>query len=113
VHDDLFGDTPGGAQPLAASLRPARLEEVVGQAHLLASGKPLYRCLQGERLHSMILWGPPGVGKTTLAQLLCEASQVRMLKLSAVMDGVKAIREAVAVGQTERAGGSAVRAVCG
>ncbi|EED32920.1 AAA ATPase, central domain protein [gamma proteobacterium NOR5-3] len=79
--------------------------DVVGQTHLLAEGKPLSRCLQGEPLHSMILWGPPGVGKTTLAQLLCDASDSRMLKLSAVMDGVKAIREAVAVGEAERASG--------
>jgi putative ATPase len=105
VNDDLFADAAAATQPLASALRPTRPEEIVGQSHLLAAGKPLSRCLQGERLHSMILWGPPGVGKTTLAQLLCEASQVRMLRLSAVMDGVKAIRDAVAVGQGERAAG--------
>ncbi|WP_439106917.1 replication-associated recombination protein A [Congregibacter sp.] len=104
MTDDLFG-APEAAQPLASALRPSRAEDVVGQTHLLAEGKPLYRCLNGEALHSMILWGPPGVGKTTLAQLLCDASGSRMLKLSAVMDGVKAIREAVAVGEAERAGG--------
>lgn len=105
MANDLFADIPAAAQPLAATLRPSRPGEVVGQSHLLAPGKPLARCLQGEALHSMILWGPPGVGKTTLANLLCEASGVRMLKLSAVMDGVKAIREAVAVGEGERAAG--------
>lgn len=78
---------------------------MVGQRHLLSPGKPLQRCLEGETLHSMILWGPPGVGKTTLARLLCAASETRMLSLSAVMDGVKAIREAVAVGEAERAAG--------
>ncbi|MFK8043221.1 replication-associated recombination protein A [Congregibacter sp.] len=104
MTDDLFG-APATTQPLAAALRPSTAIEVVGQTHLLAKGKPLARCLSGEALHSMILWGPPGVGKTTLAQLLCDASGSRMLKLSAVMDGVKAIREAVAVGEAERAGG--------
>ncbi|WOJ94081.1 replication-associated recombination protein A [Congregibacter variabilis] len=104
MNDDLFA-SPAGAQPLASALRPARASDVIGQTHLLADGKPLSRCLQGEPLHSMILWGPPGVGKTTLAQLLCDASDSRMLKLSAVMDGVKAIREAVAMGEAERASG--------
>ncbi|MDP5072160.1 MAG: replication-associated recombination protein A [Congregibacter sp.] len=92
-------------QPLASALRPSSASGVVGQKHLLSPGKPLARCLEGEALHSMILWGPPGVGKTTLAQLLCDASGSRLLKLSAVMDGVKAIREAVATGEAERAAG--------
>ena len=104
MNNDLFGE-PAAVQPLAAELRPARAEDFVGQTHLLAAGKPLRRCLDGQPLHSMILWGPPGVGKTTLARLLCAAAQIRMLSLSAVMDGVKAIREAVALGQTERAAG--------
>ncbi|MFT4873512.1 replication-associated recombination protein A [Congregibacter sp.] len=104
MNEDLFG-SPAPAQPLASALRPSKAIDVVGQAHLLAKGKPLARCLHGEPLHSMILWGPPGVGKTTLAQLLCDASDSRMLKLSAVMDGVKAIREAVAVGEAERLSG--------
>jgi putative ATPase len=104
VSEDLFGAAPA-LQPLAARLRPATAEQIVGQPQLLESGKPLWRCLRGEPLHSMILWGPPGVGKTTLASLLCEASGTRMLKLSAVMDGVKAIREAVAVGEAERLSG--------
>lgn len=104
MNNELFA-TPAPAQPLAAELRPARAEDFVGQCHLLAPGKPLRRCLDGQPLHSMILWGPPGVGKTTLARLLCAAAQIRMLSLSAVMDGVKAIREAVAAGQAERAAG--------
>jgi putative ATPase len=106
MNEDLF-DSPvaGGQQPLAAALRPAASDELVGQRHLLAEGKPLWRCLRGEALHSMVLWGPPGVGKTTIANLLCASSGVRMLKLSAVMDGVKAIREAVEVGKLERAAG--------
>ena len=104
MNNELFAE-PAAAQPLAAELRPARAEDFVGQTHLLAAGKPLRRCLDGQPLHSMILWGPPGVGKTTLARLLCAAAHSRMLSLSAVMDGVKAIREAVAAGRAERAAG--------
>lgn len=104
MNNELFA-TPAPAQPLAAELRPARAEDFVGQSHLLAPGKPLRRCLDAQPLHSMILWGPPGVGKTTLARLLCAAAHSRMLSLSAVMDGVKAIREAVAAGRAERAAG--------
>ena len=104
MNNELFA-TPAPAQPLAAELRPARAEDFVGQRHLLAPGKPLRRCLDAQPLHSMILWGPPGVGKTTLARLLCAAAHSRMLSLSAVMDGVKAIREAVAAGRAERAAG--------
>ena len=104
MNNELFAE-PAPAQPLAAELRPARAEDFVGQSHLLAPGKPLRRCLDAQPLHSMILWGPPGVGKTTLARLLCAAAHSRMLSLSAVMDGVKAIREAVAAGRAERAAG--------
>ena len=104
MNNELFA-TPAPAQPLAAELRPARAEDFVGQSHLLAPGKPLRCCLDAQPLHSMILWGPPGVGKTTLARLLCAAAHSRMLSLSAVMDGVKAIREAVAAGRAERAAG--------
>lgn len=106
MSEDLFDITaPAGQQPLAAALRPLKPGELVGQQHLLAEGKPLWRCLRGEPLHSMVLWGPPGVGKTTIANMLCTASGVKMLKLSAVMDGVKAIREAVEVGKLEHTAG--------
>jgi putative ATPase len=101
---DLF-PSPAAPEPLAAALRPDEAGAFVGQRELLAPGKPLQRCLAGESLHSMILWGPPGVGKTTLARLLCAAATAKMVTLSAVMDGVKAIREAVAVGEAERAAG--------
>lgn len=104
MSDDLF-PPPKAIEPLAALLRPARYQDVVGQQKLLAPGRPLRRCLEGAPLHSMILWGPPGVGKTTLARLLCESAKIRMQTLSAVMDGVKAIRDAVAVGEAERAAG--------
>ena len=84
------------APPLAERLRPQRLDEVVGQQHLLGPQGPLTRAAQLQRLPSMILWGPPGVGKTTLARLLAQAVNARMLSLSAVLSGVKEIREAVA-----------------
>ena len=105
MSGDLFSDAGSGNQPLAALLRPSRAADIVGQQHLLGESKPITRCLQGEPLHSMILWGPPGVGKTTLATLLSESSGAKMVTLSAVMDGVKAIRDAVAMGQTERSAG--------
>ena len=96
------------APPLAERLRPQRLDQVVGQQHLLGPRGPLTRAAQLQRLPSMILWGPPGVGKTTLARLLAQAVNARMLSLSAVLSGVKEIREAVAQaeiwrGQGERA----------
>ena len=84
------------APPLAERLRPQRLHQVVGQQHLLGPQGPLTRAAQLQRLPSMILWGPPGVGKTTLARLLAQAVNARMLSLSAVLSGVKEIREAVA-----------------
>ena len=86
--------------PLAERMRPQRLEDVVGQRHLLAPGKPLEVAARAGKLHSMILWGPPGVGKTTLARLLARAGNAEFIALSAVFSGVKDIREAVA--QAER-----------
>jgi putative ATPase len=86
--------------PLAERMRPQRLEDVVGQRHLLAPGKPLEVAARAGKLHSMILWGPPGVGKTTLARLLARAGSAEFIALSAVFSGVKDIREAVA--QAER-----------
>jgi putative ATPase len=95
---DLFPD-PKPAAPLAELMRPQRVEEVVGQRHLLDSGKPLEVAARSGKLHSMILWGPPGVGKTTLARLLARASNAEFIALSAVFSGVKDIREAVARAQ--------------
>ena len=93
--NDLFPAPEALGAPLAARLRPQRLEEVVGQDHLLGPERPLRRVLDQGRLHSMIFWGPPGVGKTTLARLLAEATGAELLALSAVMAGVKDVRAAV------------------
>ncbi|MEO8629895.1 MAG: replication-associated recombination protein A [Betaproteobacteria bacterium] len=86
--------------PLAELMRPQRVEDVIGQTHLLGEGKPLRVAAQSGRLHSMILWGPPGVGKTTLARLLANTSDADFIALSAVLSGVKDIREAVERAQT-------------
>lgn len=82
-------------EPLAARLRPQTLAEFVGQTHLLGVGKPLRKALEQGILHSMILWGPPGTGKTTLARLLAERANAHFVKLSAVFSGVKEIRAIV------------------
>ncbi|MFN5791904.1 MAG: replication-associated recombination protein A [Burkholderiales bacterium] len=81
--------------PLAEQLRPQSIHDVVGQAHLLGDGRPLQAAVASRRLHSMILWGPPGVGKTTLARLLALACGAELMAISAVLGGVKEIREAV------------------
>ncbi|HMU89811.1 MAG: replication-associated recombination protein A [Pseudomonadales bacterium] len=84
-----------GYVPLAEQLRPATLDEVIGQSHLLAPGKPLRLLFESGKPHSMILWGPPGVGKTTLARLIASAFDCQFIALSAVFAGVKEIRQAV------------------
>ena len=100
---DLFAaEPPAGSVPLAERLRPTTLDDVVGQAHLLGEGKPLRLAFSSGRLHSMILWGPPGVGKTTLARLMAEAFEADFIALSAVFSGVKEIREAVQRAQMAR-----------
>jgi len=95
---DLFSsNTP--AAPLAERLRPKHIDEVIGQSHLLGAGRPLRLAFQSGKLHSMILWGPPGVGKTTLARLMAQAFDAEFMPLSAVLSGVKDIREAIAQAQ--------------
>ncbi|HKM15420.1 MAG TPA: replication-associated recombination protein A [Marinospirillum sp.] len=101
--DDLFADKPNLAwQPLAARMRPRKLDDYLGQEHLLGKDKSLRQALEAGQLHSMILWGPPGVGKTTLARLLAELAGLSFTSLSAVMSGVKEIREAVNEAQEKR-----------
>ncbi len=86
-----------GYQPLASRMRPKSLSQYIGQAHLLSPGKPLREAIDSSQLHSMILWGPPGVGKTTIAKLISEVCDVHFQSLSAVLSGVKDIREAIAI----------------
>ncbi len=102
---DLFSSHQGNYQPLAARMRPRNLDDYIGQEHLLAPGKPLREAIVRGQLHSMILWGPPGVGKTSLAKLFAEQAHARFESLSAVLSGVKEIRAAVAVAQQERMSG--------
>jgi putative ATPase len=90
---DLFESTP--PPPLAEALRPKTIAEVIGQKHLLADGKPLSLAFASGHPHSMILWGPPGVGKTTLARLSAQAFDRDFIAISAVLAGVKEIREAI------------------
>jgi putative ATPase len=96
--ESLF-DPISPAAPLAERLRPKHIDEVIGQSHLLGEGKPLRLAFQSGKLHSMILWGPPGVGKTTLARLMASAFDAEFVPLSAVLSGVKDIREAISQAQ--------------
>ena len=89
-------------QPLASRMRPRYLEHYVGQEHLLKTGKPLREAIDSSQLHSMVLWGPPGVGKTTLARLIAEVCDVEFQSVSAVLAGVKDIREAIALASQVR-----------
>lgn len=115
--DDLFGDEPAPSKsssmpedglntpllaPLAEQLRPRSLADVVGQEHLTAPGMPLRLAFDAKRAHSMILWGPPGVGKTTMARLMADGFGVEFIAISAVLSGVKEIRDAIELAQQMR-----------
>ena len=109
----LFGDAcasasvddTAGYQPLAARLRPDTLAFFAGQHHLLAPGKPLRQAIDSSQLHSMILWGPPGTGKTTLARIAAHSANAHFLQISAVLSGVKEIREAIAQARQHKVSG--------
>tara|TARA_R110002110_G_scaffold166675_1_gene367466 strand:+ start:25535 stop:26926 length:1392 start_codon:yes stop_codon:yes gene_type:complete len=92
----------GGYQPLASRLRPAALDDYAGQQHLLGPGSSLRRAIESKQLHSMIFWGPPGVGKTTLARIAAQFSDAHFIQLSAVLSGVKEIRAAIATAQSAK-----------
>jgi len=100
--NSLFEQQPT-YQPLAAKMRPRSLDEFVGQAHLLGQGKPLRAAIETSSLHSMVLWGPPGVGKTTIARMIADICEVEFQAISAVLAGVKDIREAILIARQNQA----------
>jgi len=100
--NDLFSGAPQDNVPLAERLRPRTIDDVIGQRHLLAPGKPLAVAFAAGKPHSMILWGPPGSGKTTLARLMANAFDAEFIAISAVLAGVKDIRDAVARAEAVR-----------
>ena len=105
MSDDLFAsareDRLHERAPLAARLRPRTLDEVVGQEHLLGPGRPLRVLIEGDRLSSVVLWGPPGTGKTTIARLIAGVTAKAFEPLSAVSAGVKDVREVIAFPKTQ------------
>ncbi|KMV73619.1 recombination factor protein RarA [bacteria symbiont BFo2 of Frankliniella occidentalis] len=96
---------PAEFQPLAARMRPTTLDDYVGQQHILAPGKPLAKAIKAGQLHSMILWGPPGTGKTTLAEIMAFYAQAQVSRVSAVTSGIKEIREAIELARVNRQSG--------
>ncbi len=111
---DLFASSdPAASQeaaawrPLSDRMRPQMLDEIAGQSHLLATDKPLRQAIESGRLHSMIFWGPPGTGKTTLSRLIAHYCEAEFLSLSAVLSGVKDIRQAVEKAKMLKSGGRA------
>src|SRR5690625_273482 len=104
---DLFhsANVAPGLKPLAERLRPTTIDELVGQTHLLGPGKPLRVAFESGRPHSMIFWGPPGVGKTTLARMMAHAFDAQFIAISAVLGGVKDIRDAIVQAQNAQAQG--------
>ena len=89
-------------QPLASRLRPRDLDEFVGQSHLLGEGKILRRLIEGDKITSLIFWGPPGVGKTTLASIIANKTHSTFINFSAVISGIKEIKEVMANAEQAR-----------
>ena len=94
--------TNDAAQPLAARMRPRTLEEFAGQTHLLGPGKVLRRLIEGDCVSSMIFWGPPGVGKTTLARIIAQRTKAAFIDFSAVTSGIKEIRQVMLKAEENR-----------
>ena len=101
MADNFSLDFAPDVRPLAARMRPTTLENYIGQSHILGADQPLYKAIVSGQCHSLILWGPPGVGKTTLAHIIAHHCDARVITLSAVTAGVKDIREAVEVANSE------------
>jgi putative ATPase len=108
MSDSLFDDEPTASStaaapaPLAERMRPRTLDEFVGQEALIGAGRPLRRAIEQDRLQSIILWGPPGTGKTTLARLIAKVTRAHFISFSAVMSGIKEIRAVMAEGEEAR-----------
>src|SRR5262245_61839416 len=98
-EDDNPSEPSGVAAPLADRMRPQTLDEVVGQSQLLDPGKPLRTAIEHDQVPSMILWGPPGVGKTTLAQIIARTTKSIFVPFSAVLAGIKEIKEVMAAAE--------------
>jgi putative ATPase len=105
MQPDLFPTDPKSskaAAPLAERMRPRTLDDIVGQEEILAPGRPLREAIERDRLQSIILWGPPGTGKTTIARLIADRSQAQFVAFSAVMSGIKEVREVMARAEASR-----------
>src|SRR6185312_109857 len=104
--DSLFPDTAPASRktkaPLAERMRPRTFDEFVGQEALLAPGKPLREAIERDLLQSIILWGPPGTGKTTLARIIADMTEAQFVPFSAVLSGIKEIKEVMATAQMRR-----------
>src|SRR5947207_5270908 len=104
LFEPLPGDLPASddRRPLADRMRPETLEEFVGQVHLLGPGKPLRQQIERDELHSMILWGPPGSGKTTLATIVARKTKSDFVRFSAVLAGIREIKDVMAAAEKSR-----------